>query len=61
MVSQAGTRVVRHNSCKGPKLSWRRAKGPNQILGPANVIWDQIYEIWHEESKPGNPDSNIGK
>jgi len=26
MVSQTGPRVVRSNFCKGPNLSWKRAK-----------------------------------
>jgi len=42
MVSQTGPRVVRSNFCKGPNLSWKRAKkepkGQTCILGPASVI-----------------------
>jgi len=25
------------------------------MLGPANVIWDQIPKIWPQEGQPGNP------
>jgi len=61
MVSQTGSRVVRSNfcKCKGPNLSWKRAKkepkGQTKILGPGSVIWDQISEIWPQKGQPGNP------
>ena len=55
MVSPKETRVVRPNSCKGSNLSWKRAKGPTKVLGPANVIWDQISEILPQKDQPGNP------
>jgi len=59
MVSETGLRVVRSNSCKGPSLSWKRAKkepkGQTNILGPVSVIWDQIYDIWPQKGQPGNP------
>ena len=42
MVSQTGPRVVRSNTCKGPNLTWKRAKkepkGQTKILGPASVV-----------------------
>jgi len=37
MISQTGLRVVRSNSCKGPSLSWKKAKkfwGQKCYLGP---------------------------
>jgi len=59
VVSQTGLRVVRSNSCKGPSVSWKRAKqqpkGQTKILGPASIIWDQIYGIWCQKGQPGNP------
>jgi len=33
MIYQAGTRVIRPNSGKGPNLSWKRTKGPNENVG----------------------------
>jgi len=56
MVSQAGTKVVRPNSCRGPNLSWKKPKGQTKILGPTNIIWDQIPEIRPQKVQPGNPD-----
>jgi len=54
--------VVRSDFCKGPNLSWKRAKNSQKaqtkILGPASVVWDQITEIWHQKGQPGNPDSD---
>jgi len=34
-------------------------KGQKNILGPASVIWDQIFEIWPKKGQPGNPDSDV--
>jgi len=34
-------------------------KGPNQNVGPASVIWDQISEIWPQKGLPGNPDTDV--
>jgi len=60
MVSQAGLRVVRSNSCNGPSVSWERVKkapkGQTKILGPASVISDQISEIRTQKGQLGNPD-----
>jgi len=62
MVSQTGPRVVRSNFCKGPNLTWKRAKkepkGQTKILGPASVVWDQIYDIWPQKDQLGNPGPN---
>jgi len=30
-------------------------KGQTKILGPASVIWDQIFEIWPQECQHANP------
>jgi len=56
---QTGPSVVRSNFCKGPNLSWKRAKGQTKILGPASVIWDHISEIWPQKGQPDIPDSDV--
>jgi len=35
-------------------------KSQTKILGPANIIWDQISEIWAQKSQPGNLGRGIG-
>jgi len=56
---QTGPSVVRSNFCKGPNLSWKRAKGQTKILGPASVIWDHISEIWPQKGQPDIADSDV--
>jgi len=49
MVSQAGPRVARANSCKGPaypgKGPKKSQKGQTKILGSASVIWDKFLKF----------------
>jgi len=46
--AQTGPRVVRSNFCKGPNLSWKRAKKEPRVkpkLWGQKVLFDQISEI----------------
>jgi len=56
MVNQTGPRVARPNSSKGSVYPGKEPKGQTKVLGPASVIWDQIFEIWSQNGQPGNPD-----
>ena len=55
--------MVRSKFCRGPNLSWKKAKkepkGQTKMLGSASVIWDEISEIWPQKGQPGNPDADV--
>jgi len=59
MVSETGPRVVRSNFCKGPNLSWKRAKknqrAKRKFWGQQVLFGNQIYKIWPQKGQPGNP------